>query len=92
MEMTRKKQYENQVTDLALDHTPVILFNPIIILQYLITVTNTVQQIHSYRMLCSSGQGGLSTLADEERKMLQVIQVALEPLQEMRPMWSKPLC
>lgn len=82
MEMTRKKQYENQVTHLALDHTLVIVLNPLVILQYLI-ITNMVQ--HRYLQLYSNGQGGLSTLAAEVFKTLQFTHVALEPVQEMTP-------
>lgn len=70
MEMTRKKQYENQVTHLALHHAPVISLNPNFTLRYLVIVTNVVQQIYSYHVLFSNGQGELSTLAGEECKML----------------------
>lgn len=86
MDMTRKKQYENQVTDLTLGHTPVISLNPIIVLQYvIIIITNVVQQMYSYCVLYSAGRGGLSTLADGQCRTPQVAQVALESLQEMRP-------
>lgn len=64
--MTRKKQYEIQVTSLALHHSPVVWLNPNFILQYRIIITNVVQRIYSYHVLFSSGQGELSTLADEE--------------------------
>lgn len=89
--MSRKKQYENQVTDLALGHAPVILLNPIIILQYFIIIANMVQQTYSYQMLYSNGRGGLSTLAEKSAKRFKSYRLLWSLCKRWGVCWSKTL-
>lgn len=88
--MNRKKQYENQVTDLASGHVPAFSVNSSVILQY-VNTTDAMPQACSYHVLYCSGQEGYQPWLMKNTKHFSSCSILWSLCKRQDLYWPKPL-